>query len=138
MKLERLNLESSRQSWKVRAEVGQLSMTTFQFHLIFPTSARIFQLQRNFPTSAKLSNFKRSFPTSLGSFQLRSVLSNFAWFFPTKNLLNSLVHGDSQHSFTAVKFLHAELSLYTSYSACKLFMHAFYESIKNATFAFMI
>ena len=77
MKLERLNLESSRQSWKVRAEVGQLSMTTFQFHLIFPTSARIFQLQRNFPTSAKLSNFVRFFPTSLGSFQLKQKLCNF-------------------------------------------------------------
>ena len=27
--------------------------------------------------------FKRNFPTSLGFFQLRSVLSNFAWLFPT-------------------------------------------------------
>ena len=48
-----------------------------------------------------------------------------------KNLLKSLVYGDSQHSFTAVKFLYSELSLYTSYSACKLSMHAFYESIKT-------
>ena len=59
------------------------SVTTFQVHLNFPTSARTFQLPRNFPTSAKLSNFRKNFPTSLGPFQLRSVLSNFAWFFPT-------------------------------------------------------
>ena len=28
-------------------------------------------------------NFKRNFPTLLGSFHLRSALSNVAWFFPT-------------------------------------------------------
>ena len=52
------------------------SVTTFQVHLNFPTSARMFQLQWNFPTSAKLFNLKKTF-------QLRSVLSNFALFSPT-------------------------------------------------------
>ena len=65
------------------------SVTTFQVHSNFPTSARTFQLRRNFPTSAKLSNFKRSFPTSLGSFQLQSVLSNFACLFPTSAKLSN-------------------------------------------------
>ena len=51
IKLERMKLESSRRSWKVRAEV------------------RKYQLQRNFPTSdsevqKRLSNFGRFFPTS--------------------------------------------------------------------------
>ena len=65
------------------------SVTTFQVHSNFPTSARTFQPRRNFPTSAKLSNFKRSFPTSLGSFQLQSVLSNFACLFPTSAKLSN-------------------------------------------------
>ena len=59
------------------------SMTTFQVHFNFLTSARTFQLQRNFPTAGNFFNFKRNFPTSLGSFQLCSVLSNYARFFPT-------------------------------------------------------
>ena len=54
----------------------------------FPTSVATFQLHSNFPTVAKLSNFKRNFPTSLGSFQLQSVLSNFAWLFPTSAKLS--------------------------------------------------
>ena len=43
----------------------------------------------NFPTSAKLSNFKRSFSTWLGSFQLRSVLSNFTWLFSSSDFPTS-------------------------------------------------
>ena len=79
-----------------------LTVTTFQVHSNFPTSARTFQLQRNFPTSAKLSNLKKTFqlrsnlsnfgrffPTSIGSSQLRSVLSNFARFFPTSAQLSN-------------------------------------------------
>ena len=46
--------------------------TTFQVHSNFPTSARTFQLQK------KLSNFAWFVLTLLGSFQLRSVLSNFS------------------------------------------------------------
>ena len=76
MKLERMKLENSHQSWKVGAEVGKsptssfpTSVTTFKVHLNFPTSARIFQLQSNFPT---LANFSEE------TFQLRLVLSNFA------------------------------------------------------------
>ena len=51
----------------------------------FPTSVTTFHFHSNFPTSAILSYFKRSFPTSLGSFQLQSVLSNFAWLFSTSD-----------------------------------------------------
>ena len=73
MKWERLKLESSWRSWKVRGEVGKFELS---FSLNFP-------LQQNFPTSAKLFNFERIFPTSVGFYQLCSVLSNFARFFPT-------------------------------------------------------
>ena len=43
--------------------------STFQRLLTFPSSIVAFQLHRNFPTSND-------------TFQLRSVLFNFAWFFP--------------------------------------------------------
>jgi len=53
-------------SWKGR-EVGKSIGSSF----------KLSNFSQNFITSAKLSNFKRNFLTSLGSFQLRWVLSNF-------------------------------------------------------------
>ena len=49
----------------------------------FPTSLSLSKFNLNFPTSVVLSNFIPSFLTSAQTFQLQSVLSNFARFFPT-------------------------------------------------------
>ena len=48
-----------------------------------------FVYQFKFPTSIDLSKFNCSFPTSIGSYQLRSVLSNFAGLFPTSAKLSN-------------------------------------------------
>ena len=69
-----INLEICDWSWKVTLQirVRVTSVTTFQYHSNFPTSARTSQLQK------KLSNFDRFFPTSVGSFQLHLGISNFS------------------------------------------------------------
>ena len=51
MKFKKMNLESLRQSWKVRAKVGKFGL--------------------KLKSTAILSNFGRNFTTPLGSFQLR-------------------------------------------------------------------
>ena len=107
MKLERLKLESSSRSLKVRGEVGKFelklessgwnwkvqlkvlaevpsSILAFQLHKSLSNCGETFQLQRNFQTSNEtfqhwsvLSNFACFFATSLASFQLKQKLSNF-------------------------------------------------------------
>ena len=48
-----------------------------------PSSFKLSNFSQNFPTAAKLSNIGTNFFTSLGSFQLRLVIFNFGWLFPT-------------------------------------------------------
>ena len=48
MKLERMKLENSHQSWKVGAEVGKSPTSSF------PTSVTTFKVQLNFPTLARI------------------------------------------------------------------------------------
>ena len=49
----------------------------------FPTSVTTFQVRSNFPTPVTTFQVHSNFPTPVRTFQLRSVRSNFAWFFPT-------------------------------------------------------
>ena len=49
----------------------------------FSSEVRIFNFSDNFSSSFKLFNFNQAFPTSPCSFQLRSVLFNFARLFST-------------------------------------------------------
>ena len=99
VKLEILKLESSRRSWKIRAEIGELGL---KFESIIEVGKWLLKLEldlekinevekllfnlvtselsncsQTFQLWKKLSIFARVFPTSLDSFQLKQKLSNF-------------------------------------------------------------
>ena len=65
-------------SWKVRNEIGKIEVG--QFGSTLESSGWSWKLSNCSETlqlQKKLSNFAKFFPTSHGSFQLRTVLSNF-------------------------------------------------------------
>ena len=84
MKSERMKLESSRRSWKARAEVGM-----FRLKLESTTEVgnfgtfKLSNNSQNFSTAAKLSNFRRNFarffPTLLDSLQFYYALSKYTY-----------------------------------------------------------
>ena len=66
------------------------AVTLSNFSDNFSSSFKLSKFSETLQLQMKLSNFARSFPISLGSFQLRSVLSNCTWLFPTSAKLSNL------------------------------------------------
>ena len=120
MKLERLKLENSRRSWKVRGEVGKLEAKlesttevgkwlmkleslnwTWKYSMNLERSIEVGKINRTWKVKFKrVSHLQRNFPTSKEIFQLRWVLSNFAVFFPTSlSSFTSTRNFPTSHSF---------------------------------------